>query len=148
MNEPAPTEPEPQDAGSLSLRPETQGPVTFYHCPPTPGYWFGAGELDTMLSTRIVLDLPEPEGDLTLEVEFERGPECCPKCATSNKLIEMRCHVASQARMRACNVCHGRWIGRESLELILHYLRYRGFLGVLKRLLGLGRPRRANRRTR
>jgi Zn-finger nucleic acid-binding protein len=121
---------------STELRPETQGGITFYHCGTTPGYWFSAGELETMIDERVFLELPDRSQSGGLEEEFEQGPKMCPSCGLGSHLFEMRSYVTSDVRLKACHVCHGRWIGHQSLELLTDHLRYSGMIGVFKRLFG------------
>ncbi len=122
------------EVDSRDLRPETQGLITFYHSASTPGYWFPAGELEAMIDSRFILRLDPPTDGLSTAEEFERGPVQCPRCGAGSKLFDMRSYMSSEVRMKACHVCHGRWIGRQSLDLLFQHVQYSGFIGSLKRL--------------
>ena len=119
---------------TADLRSETQGMVTFYHSGSTPGYWFNAGEIESMIDQKCFLELPSPNKNLAIDDEFSQGPEHCPHCGSSSRLFAMKSYLSSEVLMRACHVCHGRWIGHNSLELLLENMKYQGFLGSLKRL--------------
>ena len=121
---------------STDLRPETQGGVTFYHSASTPGYWFSAGEVETMIDNRVFLELPDRPETHSLDEEFNLGPKICPDCGLGSHLFEMRSYITPEVRLKACHVCHGRWIGHQSLLLLLDHLRYSGLIGVFKRLCG------------
>lgn len=124
------------------LRAETQGMVTFYHSLSTPGYWFSAGEIESMIDIKATLNLPERNDGLTVEEEYGKGPVECPRCGSGSKLFEMRSYLASEVRMRACHVCHGRWVGHQSLEILLEHIQFRGFLGKIKKLFHGGKRTR------
>lgn len=124
-----------QNQSQAELRPDPQGPITFYHCLSSSGYWFTAGELEAMIDNRLFIELPEAKEELALEEEFARGPVRCPRCGAESKLFEMRSYLSSEVRLKACHICHGRWIGHQSLLLLLDHMRYSGLLGPLKRLL-------------
>jgi len=126
-------------SNTRDLRAETQGLVTFYHSMSTPGYWFSAGEIEAMIDARANLSLPERPAEMGMEQEYQSGPETCPRCGSGSRLFEMRSYLCSDVRMRACHVCHGRWIGHQSLALLLEHIQYRGFFGGLKKLLRNGR---------
>lgn len=125
---------ETDNQNTRDLRAEIQGLVTFYHSLSTPGYWFSAGEIESMINTKSILKLPERPTDTSFEEEYELGPIVCPRCGSGSKLFEMRSYLDSTVRMKACHVCHGRWIGHQSLELLMERIKYRGFLGGIKKL--------------
>ena len=123
------------DSNTRDLRAEIQGLVTFYHSMSTPGYWFSAGELEAMIDSRYLINLPERPLTMTRDEEYELGPQSCPRCGSSSRLFEMRSYLSSDVRLRACHVCHGRWIGHQSLQTLLEHIKYHGLFGKLKRLL-------------
>ncbi|MCX7012686.1 MAG: hypothetical protein NTW86_09030 [Candidatus Sumerlaeota bacterium] len=121
---------------STDLRPETQSGITFHHSASSPGYWFSAGELETMIDNRVFLELPDRPEACSLDEEFNRGPRVCPGCGLGSHLFEMCSYVTPEVRLKACHVCHGRWLGHQSLLLLTDHLRYSGLIGVFKRLYG------------
>ncbi len=122
------------DRNTRDLRAETQGNVTFYHSLSTPGYWFSAGEIEAMIESHSVIKLPEKPIEMTPDEEYEKGPQICPRCGSGSKLFEMHSYLSPEIRLRACHVCHGRWIGHQSLEALVERIKYRGLFGKIRRM--------------
>lgn len=125
---------ESDQSNARDLRADIQGAVTFYHSRSTPGYWFSAGEIEAMVDARARLTLPQRDAAMSIEEEFGHGPAMCPRCGAGSHLFEMRSYLAPEVRMRACHVCHGRWIGHQSLLLLQEHILYRGFFGRIKKM--------------